>query len=256
MRHTCCTGLLLVALLPAGLPGQSLAERVRQAPEGAVRLSFAARAGVCGSGSHGITIADRGEDAEWESDCERGPVRLSLRLRGGRVADSEVYVGGRWKSNPGRVTDLGLVPAREAADLLLDLAVEVGDGDGGELITAATLADSVVVWPRLLQLARDTRLGEGTRRQAVFWLGQAAGEAATRGLDSIVTRGSDADLEVRKQAVFALSQRPADEGVPALIRIARTNREPQLRKTALFWLGQSEDPRALSLFEELLFSVR
>ena len=42
--------------------------------------------------------------------------------------------------------------------------------------------------------------------------------------------------------------------MPALIRIARTNREPELRKTALFWLGQSEDPRAISLFEELLMT--
>ena len=63
---------------------------------------------------------------------------------------------------------------------------------------------------------------------------------------------NDADLEVREQAVFALSQRPRDEGVPALISIARSNRSPELRKKALFWLGQSEDPRALALFEELL----
>lgn len=38
------------------------------------------------------------------------------------------------------------------------------------------------------------------------------------------------DLDVREQAVFALSQRPANEGVPALIRIARTNPHPELRK--------------------------
>jgi HEAT repeat protein len=52
--------------------------------------------------------------------------------------------------------------------------------------------------------------------------------------------------------VFALSQRSGNEGVPALLRIARTNPDPELRKTALFWLGQSEDPRALALFEEIL----
>jgi HEAT repeat protein len=52
--------------------------------------------------------------------------------------------------------------------------------------------------------------------------------------------------------VFALSQRPRDEGVPALIRIARENPDPELRKKAIFWLGQSDDPRALALFEELL----
>ena len=52
--------------------------------------------------------------------------------------------------------------------------------------------------------------------------------------------------------MFALSQRPADEGVPALIRVVRSSREPEIVRTALFWLGQSEDPRALTLFEEIL----
>jgi HEAT repeat protein len=67
-----------------------------------------------------------------------------------------------------------------------------------------------------------------------------------------VEQGDDSDLEIRKHAVFALSQGPAEEVVPMLIRIARTNRQPELRKQALFWLGQSEDPRAISLFEEIL----
>ena len=253
MRIIWCTGLL-AALLPAALAAQSLAARVRGAPEGTVRLSFASREGVCGSGSNSITIRDRDDHGEWEGACERGPVRVSLRLRGGRVTESQTYVGGRWRSGSGPATDLGLVPATEAADVLLALAEEAADEAGGDMITAATLADSAVVWPRLLRLARDTRLGEHTRRQAVFWLGQAAGEAATRGLDSIATQGSEEDLELREHAVFALSQRPAEEGVPALIRIARTHRHPELRKKALFWLGQSEDPRAIALFEELLLT--
>ena len=243
---------LLLALAGGPLQAQTLAERVQRAPEGTVRLSFAAREGVCGSGSRSITISDHHRNDEWESDCERGPVRVTMRMRSGRVEEAETYVGGRWRAPGGRVTDLGLVPAREAADLLLALAPGAGN-DGGELVTAATLADSAVVWPRLLEMARDTRIGEETRRQAVFWVGQAAGDAAVRGLDSLVgDERSDSDLEIRKHAVFALSQRPAEEGVPVLIRIARTNRHPELRRTALFWLGQSEDPRALDLFEELL----
>ena len=59
---------------------------------------------------------------------------------------------------------------------------------------------------------------------------------------------------MREAAVFALSQRPRDESVPALIRVARTHRDPHIRKTALFWLGQSRDPRAIELFEEILIS--
>jgi hypothetical protein len=244
--------IAVVALLPMPLAAQSLAQRVQEAGDGTVRLSFAARKGVCSRGPGSITIIDQDEgDREWETDCPHGPVRVSLRLKGGRVTGSETYVGGRWRAGHGRVTDLGLVPAQQAADLLLALAPEAGDDDGGELITAATLADSAVVWPRLLRLARDPGIREETRRQAIFWLGQAAGDEATKGLDSIAADGK-ADIEIRKHAVFALSQRPADEGVPVLIRIARTNRHPQLRKTALFWLGQSEDPRALALFEEIL----
>lgn len=242
---------VLVALLPTPLEAQSLARRVHDADDGTVRMSFAAREGVCSRGPGSITIIEDEDDEEWESDCEAGPVRVSLRVQGGRVAESETYVGGRWRIGRGRVTDLGTVPAQEAADLLLALAPEVDDDDGGELVTAATLADSAVVWPRLLRMARDTRIREETRQQAVFWLGQAAGDAASKGLDSIASDGRG-DIEIRKQAVFALSQRPADEGIPLLIRIARTNRHPELRKTALFWLGQSEDPRALTLFEEIL----
>jgi HEAT repeat protein len=85
----------------------------------------------------------------------------------------------------------------------------------------------------------------------VFWLGQAAGDAATANLKDIVIDNS-VDREVRESAVFALSQRPREEGIPALIAVARTNKDPEIRKKALFWLGQSGDPRAINLFEELL----
>ncbi len=62
----------------------------------------------------------------------------------------------------------------------------------------------------------------------------------------------DPDTEVRKRAVFALSQMPKDEGVPKLIEVARTHRNAEVRKQAMFWLGQSGDPRALKFFEDIL----
>lgn len=246
IRSVAAASLLL---LPEALGAQTLARRVQAAGDGTVRMSFAAREGVCGSGSGSITIHD-GHDDDWVANCDRGPVRVSLRVRQGRVTEAHSYVGGRWRQAGGSVNDLGLVSAREAAAYLLTLAPGAGE-DGGELITAATLADSATVWPSLLRIAREDGIGLETRRQAVFWLGQAAGEAAAKGLDSIAVddRG---DIEVRKQAVFALSQRPEEEGVPVLIRIARSNPHPEIRKSALFWLGQSEDPRVLALFEELL----
>lgn len=249
MRRVIAHSILLL-LLPAGLAAQELAHRVAGLNEADLRLSFAARPGVCGNGGQGITIMDHDENEDWVGDCERGPVRVSLRVRSGRVIEARTHVGGHWRTPAAGTTDLGTVPAREAASALLALA-ERAEDDADDLITAATLADSATVWPALIKLARDTTLATETRRQAVFWLGQAAGGAATRGLDSIA-RDTTGDLEVRKHAIFALSQRPPDEGVPALINIAQHNRYAELRKTALFWLGQSEDPRAIALFEEIL----
>ena len=53
-------------------------------------------------------------------------------------------------------------------------------------------------------------------------------------------------------AIFALSQLDDDAGVPILIDIVREDPDPNLKKKAIFWLGQSGDPRAVALFEELL----
>jgi HEAT repeat protein len=43
-----------------------------------------------------------------------------------------------------------------------------------------------------------------------------------------------------------------DDAVPRLISLARTNKNPVVRKQAIFWLGQSHDPRALDFLEEIL----
>lgn len=235
-------------LLAAPAAGQDLRSRIEGAPDGTVRLSFAAREGVCGNGRN-ISTRSRNDDG-WESDCEPGPVRLALRVESGRVTRLNAYVGGRWRPIDGRVTDLGTVSAPAASAWLLDLAERGGPGRG-DPVFAATIADSTDPWPALLRIARSERAPRSIRKSAVFWLGTEAGEVATRGLAELVDSETQ-DREVRKHAVFALSQLPKDRGVPELIRVARTNRDPEVRKSAIFWLGQSDDPRALALFEELL----
>ena len=65
-------------------------------------------------------------------------------------------------------------------------------------------------------------------------------------------RRYDPDTEVKRRAVFALSTLPKDESVPLLIRIARTHQNAAVRKQAFFWLGQSNDPRAVEFFAEIL----
>ncbi len=238
--------LLLLSVLPRYLAAQTLEHRVAAVANGTVRMTFADRAGVCGQAGNGIIMVR--ETEEWQADCESQPVRVALRVQGQRVFSMRTYVGGHWRPDTA-ATDLGTVRPQEAAVYFVGLS-ERAEVTGDPLLPA-TLADSITIWPALLRVARKTSTPGETRSRAVFWLGQAAAAAAGQALDSIA--GDDrGDREVRKQAIFALSQRPREEGVPALIRIARSNADLQLRKTALFWLGQSEDPRALSLFQEIL----
>ncbi len=89
------------------------------------------------------------------------------------------------------------------------------------------------------------------RGQALFWLAQRAGQKiAESAINDAIA--NDPETEVKKKAVFALTQMPAGEGVPLLIQVARTNRNPEVRKQAMFWLGQSKDDRALAFIEEVL----
>jgi HEAT repeat protein len=88
------------------------------------------------------------------------------------------------------------------------------------------------------------------RGQALFWLSQRAGDEALKTIGTAVS--DDPELEVKRRAVFALSQLPRGEGVPLLIDVARTHRLPEVRRQAMFWLGQSRDPRAVDFFEQVL----
>jgi len=89
------------------------------------------------------------------------------------------------------------------------------------------------------------------RGQALFWLAQRAGQkVAEKAINDAIA--NDPETEVKKKAVFALTQMPSGEGVPLLIQVVRSNKNPEVRKQAMFWLGQSKDDRALSFIEEVL----
>jgi hypothetical protein len=252
---------LVLLASAAAAHSQSLERRIADAPDGEVRLTFTARPGVrgdgagriswqCGDGrcNHNVTRGRPGDRAA----CEEGPVRVRVTKRDGAVVDLDTYVGGDWSAPAaGRATDLGVVAAPDAAAWLLSFARRDGTRAGTAAILPALLADSVTAWPTLLEIAQDRDVPERTRKDAVFWVGQAAEQAATEGLVEIVDR-PEGERAVQESAVFALSQRPRDEAVPVLIRVARTHRDPEIRRKAIFWLGQSNDPRALAYFEDVL----
>jgi HEAT repeat protein len=104
--------------------------------------------------------------------------------------------------------------------------------------------------PTVVKIAHDDK-SVRVRSQALFWLAQKA----ARNISEDAIRHAieqDPDTEVKKKAVFALTQIPNGDGVPLLIEIARNNRNAAVKKQAMFWLGQSKDARALKFFEDVL----
>ncbi|HEX8456771.1 MAG TPA: HEAT repeat domain-containing protein [Pyrinomonadaceae bacterium] len=96
---------------------------------------------------------------------------------------------------------------------------------------------------------------EELRRHAIHMIGERAGK---RSLDLLreTVESSTAETQIQVQAVNALSERPAEESVPLLIKIARTHPNQQVRRRAINVLGESGDPRALEFFREVLKSEK
>lgn len=233
--------------------GGDLLRSLRAGPDQEVRVRFETDDGVlvCDDGS----VSTGGRSVYWgrhrdDRSCQEFEAQVRLRVRDGEVRDVsrpepvEAGFGG---------ADVGPLSGPEAGTFFMALARE-GDGEVAErALFPALLARGATVWPGLLELARDRERPSDLREKAVFWLGQEAAATVNDDLRELAVDDSEDD-EVRDAAVFALSQRPRDEGVPALMELARSSAHPRVRKKAMFWLAQSQDPRVLPFFEEILLA--
>jgi len=259
MRATAWMAALAVVVAPVTATGQELGRQVAAVEEGTARFTYPTRPDVqiCDQGirmgEHTIMWNSR----DWEEEpqnCRTGSVEIELLVQSGSVRDIELIRRPRDRTDG--AVDLGSVPAGPAADYFLSLARGGSTIRGVEdAVFPAVLADLEAVWRDLLALARDKGVDEDVRTTAIFWVGQEAADAATEGLAEVAF-DEDEEQEVREAAVFALSQRPNDEAVPILMELAKTAREAETRRSAMFWLAESEDERVLAFFEEILLGRR
>jgi uncharacterized protein (UPF0147 family) len=246
------------ALATSTLVAQTAATRIANSRADVVRWSAPARDGLCGWGegnvarighSNGVWGGSSSRYWDQRASCAPGPVRIVFERANGAVTRVRFFVGGQWRTDaPG--DDLGDVSSKEAVALLAPLIERGTARVAKDAMVPLTLLDDVMAAPVLLPVIRDTDRPREVRKQAVFWLSQLAQEVVAPQLNEIAS--DDPDLEIRKQAVFALSQRSNDESVPALIRIADSKRDPEVRRQAIFWLGQKDDPRVSAWLERVL----
>jgi len=241
--------LIAAASMAAQASAQSLADRIGAVREGTVQLHFRARPGVCANEDGGIswmrTSRDRG-DWYMSRPCITGPLVVTLTREANEVSIVRVRVGTR-PSAPATL-DLGEVPSTDAAHYLATLARHAFGRNADEALTGAAMADGYDVWPDFKQIVLDADLPVRTREQALFWIGQS--DTPTANLISLYAELTP--IELREHYTFVLSQRRDDESVDKLIDVARHDRDGSVRKQAIFWLGQSRNPKATKFFRDVL----
>jgi HEAT repeat protein len=86
------------------------------------------------------------------------------------------------------------------------------------------------------------------RKKALFWAGQNASVIP----ELIPFYDKLTEREMKEQMIFVLSQRKSDAATDKLFDIAKNDRDPELRKKAIFWLGQSRDPRVQQFLLDII----
>jgi HEAT repeat protein len=101
----------------------------------------------------------------------------------------------------------------------------------------------------LMNIALNPKEDIELRKKALFWAGQSG--VAIPELSKLYDRMGDS--EMKEQVIFVLSQRQSDRGaMDKLFDIAKNEKDPELRKKAIFWLGQSHDPRVQQFLLDLI----
>ena len=191
-----------------------------------------------------------------------GPIRLEpapnlmvlVRLQTNEIrrvrtlsGDCQVDAGGL------QVYWLGDVNAAQSVEFLKTLVTNPALNNAAldhseSALSAMALHRDAAASAAILDLAKNG--APRMRQRALVWIARRAESQALGIISQAID--NDPDVEVRRQAVSALGQLPRNEGIPLLIKLARSHTNPVVRKQAMQRLGQSNDPRALTFFEEVL----
>ena len=198
---------------------------------------------------------------------------LALARDGGETGKNAVFLIALHRSPaavPALVTLAGPangMPVREAAAFWLAnqrgrdgfLALRTlarTDADAGfreKLTFDLTLSKEPEATAELIRMAHEDP-SQQVRRQAQFWMAVHGGKLVSGALRSAAD-SKENDEQTREQAIFALSRLPGGEAETQLQQLAETSPYAHVRERAVFWLGQSSDPRALAYLSKLLGSA-
>ena len=148
---------------------------------------------------------------------------------------------------------LGQRRSQENADFLKGLFTKLGRGGAADdwrnkimFSVSQMRCCNNAAW--LLGLAVDNSLSAELRGHALW----TAGQAGVAGAELVAMYDRVSDTEVKEKLIWVLSESRDRAATDKLIDIARTDKDHEMRKKALFWLGQKNDPRVRQILTEIL----
>ncbi len=100
----------------------------------------------------------------------------------------------------------------------------------------------------LLAIALDEANSADLRGHALW----TAGQAGIAGSELVTVYDRLSDAEVKEKLIWVMSESRDATATDKLIKIAQKDPDREMRKKALFWLGQKKDPRVKQLLIDIL----
>jgi TolA-binding protein len=138
-----------------------------------------------------------------------------------------------------------------SVDALVAMLPSIQDDESDTVAFALGQVKNEKALNALATIARDKTKSERVRNNAVFWIGESSNANRVTILEDIYKNNMDS-AKTRNQVAFALSQHPDARAVAVLANMASTDPEIEVRKQAVFWLGQMKSPEAGEALENLL----
>ncbi|HSG09190.1 MAG TPA: HEAT repeat domain-containing protein [Longimicrobiales bacterium] len=145
--------------------------------------------------------------------------------------------------------------ANAAAAIARQAADPCGDESGGTRAAALSAlmnmnAEAAIPILKEVLQTREGACSAELRRQAVFLLSQKMDDESVAILLDLAHRNPDPDPEVREQAVFWLSQVQSDEALDALMAILRESKDAEVQEMAMFAIGQHGSERGVEVLRQ------
>jgi len=191
----------------------------------------------------------------FETKDQAGPVGLILlnALAGPRTGVLALHLldpeaSYNFKSVP--VYWLGVVEADTSLSFLNKEFERGGEEMQKSIVFIASQHNTPRSFDFLKKTALATSLRLEVRKDAIFWAGNSPDPRGLSLLKEVLA--STRNEELKEQAVFALTLTDRREAVAELIGIAKSDPDLEVRKKAIFWLGQKASQEAVKTLEDVV----